>query len=119
DGAAARVEGAINEPKPLQQPRIPIMVGGNGRQVTWRIAARVADEINVDAMPPDELRDEGIPLMRRHCEEVGRDPDTLRVSAHIWWEQLEKAGDRAELLAAYREAGVSRVMTLVRKSADD
>ena len=119
EGRHASVNGAINLPEPLQQPRVPIMVGGNGRNVTWRLAARFADEINVDGMPPDELRDEAIPLIRQRCEEIGRDPDTLRVSAHIWWAQLDAAPNRAELIGRYRDAGASRIMTLVRTTAQD
>jgi F420-dependent oxidoreductase-like protein len=118
-GKRVHVDGAINEPKPVQSPSLPIMVGGNGREVTWRIAARLADEINVDGMPADELRNEAIPLIRQRCEEIGRDPATLTVSAHIWWEQLDATPDRAAFLSAYREAGASRVMTLVRAAADD
>ncbi len=118
DGEHARVDDAINLPKPVQ-PSIPILVGGNGRDVTWRIAARLADEINVDSMPADELRDEAMPIIRQRCEEIGRDPSTLRVSAHIWWEHLDNAPDRAAHLAAYKDAGVSRVMTMVRASAMD
>ena len=119
EGAHVRVDGAINVPKPIQQPTIPIIVGGNGRDVTWRIAARLADEINVDSMPPDELREEAMPIIRQRCEEIGRDPATLRVSAHVWWEHLERAPDRAAHLAAYREAGASRVITLVRSAVAD
>ncbi len=119
EGEHAAVRGAINLPKPQQQPRVPIMVGGNGRNVTWRLAARYADELNVDGMPAEELRDEAIPLIRQRCEEIGRDPDTLKVSAHIWWAQLAKSADRAAYLAAYREAGASRVMALVRETAQD
>lgn len=118
-GELAAVAGAINEPKPIQSPSLPIMVGGNGREVTWRIAARLADEINVDGMPADELKNEAMPIIRQRCEEIGRDPATLKVSAHIWWEQLEAAPDRVAFLAAYREAGASRVMALVRRAADD
>ncbi len=118
DGRYARVEDAINLPKPVQQPRIPIMVGGNGPNVTWRLAARFADEINVDGMPPAELRD-ALTTIRSRCEEIGRDPATLRVSAHIWWERLGPTGaQRRALIDAYRELGVSRIMTLVRDAAD-
>ncbi len=41
EGTHASVRNAINVPKPLQQPRVPIMVGGNGPNVTWRLAARM------------------------------------------------------------------------------
>jgi alkanesulfonate monooxygenase SsuD/methylene tetrahydromethanopterin reductase-like flavin-dependent oxidoreductase (luciferase family) len=40
DGRHSHVKDAINVPKPIQQPRVPIMVGGNGPNVTWRLAAR-------------------------------------------------------------------------------
>ncbi|MFL5681383.1 MAG: TIGR03560 family F420-dependent LLM class oxidoreductase [Chloroflexota bacterium] len=118
DGVNARVAGAINLPKPIQKPRVPIMVGGNGRKVTWRLGARFADEINLDNMPPDELP-EAMKDIAAHCEAVGRDPKSLRVSVHIWWESLDNAPSRPDLLATYREAGVSRVMALVRSSATD
>ena len=117
-GDYAGIAGAINEPKPLHQPRPPIMVGGNGREVTWRLAARFADELNLDATPAEELP-EALEVLAARCAEVDRDPASLPVSVHIWWEQLDAAGSRAELLAAYREAGVSRVMTLVRAAARD
>jgi F420-dependent oxidoreductase-like protein len=117
-GDYAHVDGAINLPKPLQRPRLPIVVGGNGRDVTWRLAARYADELNVDAMPPDEIAEARADLAER-CREVGRDPGSLPVSAHIWWEHLDAAPSRAGLLEEYRRAGVSRVMTLVRRAVID
>jgi F420-dependent oxidoreductase-like protein len=117
EGTYARVEGAINVPKPLQQPRIPIMVGGNGQNVTWRLAAKHADEINVDGMPPADVK-AAIPIIRSRCEEIGRDPDTLRISAHLWWAQVPEPGQaRADLLAQYAELGISRLITLVRDAA--
>ena len=117
-GVHAGVAGAINEPKPLQRPRPPVMVGGNGREVTWRLAARFADELNLDAMPPGELPD-ALSVVAQRCEEIGRDPATLPVSVHIWWEHLDAAASRAQLIRAYLDAGASRVMTMVRDSAKD
>ena len=52
EGEHASVRDAINLPKGVQEPRIPIMVGGNGPNVTWRLAARFADELNVDGLSP-------------------------------------------------------------------
>ena len=117
-GERASVAGAINLPKPIQQPRLPIMVGGNGPEVTWRLAARFADELNLDGMSPDEIP-EALEVIASRCEEIGREPSTLPVSAHVFWKALEEAPSRAGLLSKYREAGVSRVMTLVREAARD
>ena len=118
-GEQRSIDGAINKPAPVQQPRIPIMVGGNGPNVTWRLAAKYADELNVDGMTPDELR-QALPTIRSRCEEIGRDPATLTVSTHVWWEQLEAqtGAPRADLVAAFRELGVSRIIGLIRSSVD-
>jgi alkanesulfonate monooxygenase SsuD/methylene tetrahydromethanopterin reductase-like flavin-dependent oxidoreductase (luciferase family) len=116
-GRYAEVKGAINLPKPIQRPRVPIMVGGNGPNVTWRLAARHADELNVDGMSPADVAD-ALPVIRRRCEEIRRDPATLPVSVHIWPEVLAKAGrPRVDQLGQYAKVGVSRVMTLLRESA--
>jgi F420-dependent oxidoreductase-like protein len=111
-GKYAHVENARNVPKPIQRPRTPIMVGGNGPNVTWRLAARYADELNLDGMSPAEVA-EALPIIRSRCEEIGRDPDTLAVSVHVWAPTFSQAGPRrAELLAGYRDIGVARVQGL-------
>jgi len=116
EGRYAQVRDAINVPKPIQQPRVPIMVGGNGPNVTWRLAARHADELNLDGMSPADVV-EALPVIRARCEEIGRDPATLSVSVHIWKSDAATAGARrVDLLAGYREQGVSRVMALVEAS---
>ncbi len=117
EGAYTHVRDAINVPKPVQQPRVPVMVGGNGPNVTWRLAARFADELNLDGIEPSEIAD-ALAVVRARCEEIGRDPTTLPVSVHIWHEQLGPAGSvRQDQLVAYREAGISRVQTLLPGSA--
>ena len=117
EGRYSQVRNAINVPKPIQQPRVPITIGGNGPNVTWRLAARFGDELNLDGMSPAEVA-EALPVIASRCEEIGRDPATLPVSVHLWHESIDERGAvRAELLAAYREAGVSRVMGLVLGSA--
>ena len=119
DGRYASVGEAINVPKPIQRPRVPIMVGGNGPDVTWRLAARHADELNVDGMSPEELA-AALPTIRARCEEIGRDPATLAVSVHVWWEQAGGPGQpRVDLLGAYRDLGAKRVMLLARPAVTD
>ena len=117
EGDYSAVKDAINVPKPIQQPRVPIMVGGNGPNVTWRLAARHADELNLDGMSPDDVR-KALPVIRSRCEEIDRDPATLAISVHIWRSNLEPSGaQRVDLLAGYRELGVDRVMGLLMASA--
>jgi F420-dependent oxidoreductase-like protein len=120
EGRHASVRDAINLPKPVQPTGMPIMVGGNGPEVTWRLAARYADELNLDGMSPDETRD-ALPIIASRCEEIGRDPASLAVSVHIWreepaWNASSEA--RRELLSAYAELGASRVMGLLHASVD-
>jgi F420-dependent oxidoreductase-like protein len=115
EGKYSSVSDAVNVPKPIQQPRVPIMVGGNGPKVTWRLAARHADELNLDGMRPDEVV-AALPVIRSRCEEIGRDPATLPISVHVWAETLLEGRPRVELLAAYAASGVSRVMALVHAS---
>ena len=117
DGTYASVDDAINIPKGVQKPRIPIMVGGNGQNVTWRLAARFAQELNLDGSTPEMVR-EWLPVIASRCEEIGRDPASLRISVHIWNEQLGEPGaERVELVGRFRELGVARVQTLLRDSA--
>ena len=117
EGTTASIHDAFNVPQPANPNGIPIVVGGNGQDVTWRLAARYADELNLDAVPPDEIG-AMLTVIADRCREVDRDPRSLAVSVHIWWEHLE-AADAVEMLSAYRDAGVSRVMTLLRSSATD
>jgi F420-dependent oxidoreductase-like protein len=115
DGRRARVSGAVNQPKPLQHPRVPVMVGGNGPNVTWRLAARYADELNLDGLDPASVA-RALPIIRARCEEIGRDPASLKVSVHTWYTEpgvSERGQARVDLFAAYRELGLCRVQSYV------
>jgi F420-dependent oxidoreductase-like protein len=117
-GEYASIDGAYNVPRPLQRPRVPIMVGGNGPNVTWRLAARYADELNLDGMAPGDVA-EALPVIASRCEEIDRDPADLPVSAHIFWSDFAPSGERRiDLLGRYAELGVSRVIGLLQASAD-
>ncbi len=119
-GTYHSVNDARNVPKPIQPTGMPIMVGGNGPNVTWRLAARYADELNLDGLSPDELR-EALPVIRSRCEEIDRDPDSLAVSVHAWWampEWREPGEARRQLLADYAGLGVSRVIGLLQAFAE-
>jgi len=69
-GKHFHVEGAILEPKPVQKPHPPIMIGGGGEQLTLRALARVGDACNIFGGPEDVKRKYDV--LRRHCEAEGR-----------------------------------------------
>ena len=107
---SAHVAGAVNQPKGAQNPRVPIMVGGNGPDVTWRLAARYADELNFDGKLPEEVA-EAVPIIRSRCDEIGRDFDSLRLSGLTWAENVPPPGARRiDMLHRYAEAGLGRLM---------
>ena len=110
-GELASVHDAIHEPKGLQQPRIPILVGGNGPNVTWRLAARHADELNLDALTPGQVA-AALPVIANRCVEIGRDPASLRVSVHIWGDAAEvrPGNEQRQRLRDYASLGLSRAI---------
>ena len=69
-------------PKPVQQPRPPIILGGWGTKRTPRLAARFADEFNLPFPPVSYFR-EGCDHVRRACEALDRDPATMRFTAAV------------------------------------
>ena len=73
EGRHYRLEGLRSFPKPLQQPRPPVIVGGSARPRTTRLAARFADEYNTLYSTADELRERRENLLRA-CEDAGREP---------------------------------------------
>jgi alkanesulfonate monooxygenase SsuD/methylene tetrahydromethanopterin reductase-like flavin-dependent oxidoreductase (luciferase family) len=110
EGRHARVDGAINVPKGIQQPRIPIIVGGNGRQRTAGYAIRFADELNFVLIGPDEIAGRMVDV-RRRCEEEGRDPSTLRFSLYMRDDDARDAGPaRVELIGRLAEIGLDRLV---------
>jgi len=77
DGRHFRIAGASFQPKPRKRPTI--LIGGGGERVLMGIAARHADIWNNMAVFQPRLG-EKVEALRRRCEEVGRDPETLEVS---------------------------------------
>jgi F420-dependent oxidoreductase-like protein len=75
-----RLSDAPALPKPVQQPRPPILIGGTGPSRTPRLAARYADEFNVPFRSLEETR-LGIERVAAACSTVGRKPESMVYSA--------------------------------------
>jgi F420-dependent oxidoreductase-like protein len=66
----------ICEPRPLQQPRPPILIGGGGEQKTLRLVARYADACNVFGASVPAVQHK-LDVLRRHCDTEGRDYEAI------------------------------------------
>jgi F420-dependent oxidoreductase-like protein len=75
-GAHYRVAQVLNVPRPVQRGGPPILVGGGGEQRTLRIAARYADMTHWFPLGLEAL-ERKTELLRRYCDEIGRDPATI------------------------------------------
>jgi alkanesulfonate monooxygenase SsuD/methylene tetrahydromethanopterin reductase-like flavin-dependent oxidoreductase (luciferase family) len=81
-GRYYRLEKAFLSPPCVQQPRVPILIGGTGERRTLRTLARYGDVFNLDGwagggMALDYYRHK-IDVLERHCEDAGRDPAQIR-----------------------------------------
>jgi alkanesulfonate monooxygenase SsuD/methylene tetrahydromethanopterin reductase-like flavin-dependent oxidoreductase (luciferase family) len=77
EGAHARVENVVNNPRTGGSDHVRLAIGGHGRNVTFRLAAKYCDEINID-LPADALP-EALEVLADRCGEIGRDPATLDI----------------------------------------
>lgn len=88
---------------------MPIIVGGNGQKVTWRLAARYAGELDLDGPGIDNIA-AWIPVVYQRCEEIGRDPSTLRVSA-LYVRGEVTGQERVEGLSRMAEISMTRIQS--------
>jgi F420-dependent oxidoreductase-like protein len=127
EGEYFRLRDAPNQPPPVQQP-MPLMIGGGGEKRTMRIAARYADEWNAWTTP--DVLAHKVGVLRRHCEDLGRDPTEIRVSTQgilfLSTDEAWLAGKRdsdmgraaivgtpkevAEIVGQYRDAGADELI---------
>ena len=77
EGRHYRLAETICEPRPVSQPRPPVLIGGSGERKTLRLVARYGDACNLFATSPDEIAHK-LDVLARHCEAEGRDPDTVQ-----------------------------------------
>ena len=80
EGSHYTLTGAKNDPKPVQKPHPPFLIGGHGERHLFRAVARHADICNVGfEMDLDEHR-ASLDALGEHCRTVGRDLSEIEVS---------------------------------------
>jgi alkanesulfonate monooxygenase SsuD/methylene tetrahydromethanopterin reductase-like flavin-dependent oxidoreductase (luciferase family) len=82
DGKHFRLEDASLGVRPMQE-RVPVWVGGMGEKRTLPLAARIADGWDAPLQPSAEEFAHKVEVLEQACQAVGRDPASLRRSAHV------------------------------------
>jgi len=82
NGQYYQLKGARCEPKPIQKPYPPIVIGGSGEQLTLRMVAKYADIWNFVGGPIELFRHKN-EVLDRHCAAIGRDPSTIERSVQV------------------------------------
>ena len=106
EGRHAHLARTLNSPPALSKPRPPLMIGGGGEKKTLRLVARYADACNLfaDAATLPHKLD----VLRRHCEQEGRDFDAIEKTVYYRMElgdKAERVGQVLDELGALAEAG--------------
>jgi alkanesulfonate monooxygenase SsuD/methylene tetrahydromethanopterin reductase-like flavin-dependent oxidoreductase (luciferase family) len=81
-GARYSFDDLSISPLPVQK-RLPILIGGNGRTKTLRTLAKYGDIWNAFGLPAEVRELDSV--LKRHCEEVGRDEREIERSINLWW----------------------------------
>ena len=100
EGKYYTLDGAICQPKPIQDPHIPLWIAGGGEKVTLNIAARYAQYTNFGIDLDDFISKSE--FLRGHCADVGTDYDTIVRSSNFNVLMGRTDAEVAEKKARYR-----------------
>ena len=79
EGRYYQLKEARSEPKPVQRPYPPFVIGGSGEKLTLRVVAKHADVWNATAPTVEEFTHKAT-VLKGHCEAVGRDFNEIVLS---------------------------------------
>ncbi|HJT57931.1 MAG TPA: LLM class flavin-dependent oxidoreductase, partial [Ktedonobacteraceae bacterium] len=107
EGQYYSIHGAINQPKGVQKPHIPLLIGGGGEKVTLRLVAQYADACNIggDIATIKHKLD----VLKQHCEELGRNYNSIKRTTLIDYCAIAKT----------EEAAIAKLTPDERKNLDE
>lgn len=112
EGRYYQLKGARCEPKPLQKPYPPFVIGGSGEQLTLRIVAQYADVWNFAGGPVEDFRHKSA-VLDGHCAAIGRDPASIERSVQLIVDPANLDVTRA-MLKRFIAAGATHVILNLR-----
>ena len=97
NGKYFQIINAYCNPKPIQKPSPPILVGGSGERKTLKIVAKYADACNLFGST-DSIKKK-LDILKEHCKNVGRDFDSIlktKLGTIVLDDNREAAKDRVK-----------------------
>ncbi len=111
DGVYYQLKEARLEPKPVQKPWPPFVIGGGGEQLTLRVVAKYADIWNHGGVDVELFRHK-VAVLRGHCAAIGRDPSEIELSVQARIDYDDIPGSIAAL-APMIEAGATHLILML------
>ncbi|MBA3942979.1 MAG: LLM class F420-dependent oxidoreductase [Herpetosiphonaceae bacterium] len=106
------IDKPINEPKGVQKPHPPFWIGGGGEKVTLKLVAKWGDACNLGSADLEQFRHK-LDVLKQHCEEVGRDYDSIVRSTGVTVHLIQNEKD------AEKETAQARGKTVYEQYAKD
>jgi F420-dependent oxidoreductase-like protein len=111
DGKYYQLKEARLEPKPVQKPYPPFMIGGGGEQLTLRVVAKYADIWNHGGTDVEIFRHK-VEVLHGHCAAIGRDPKEIELSVQARIDYADIPGSIATLQPMI-EAGATHLIVMI------
>ncbi|MDQ2849063.1 MAG: LLM class flavin-dependent oxidoreductase [Actinomycetota bacterium] len=106
-GSYVDLTGAFCNPKPIQRPHPPILIGGRSAKLL-RVVAEHADLWNIPGGDLDDAVGRSA-LLDRYCAEIGRDPASVTRSIHLQVSYDQPSVTR-DAIAAAIDAGFQHIV---------
>jgi F420-dependent oxidoreductase-like protein len=112
DGKYYQLKDARCEPKPVQKPYPPFVIGGGGEQLTLRVVARYADVWNFVGGGIDLFQHKS-ELLNTYCAEIGRDPSAIQrsIQSQVNYNNL---GETMDNIRPYVAEGATHIILNLR-----
>ena len=116
EGRYYHLQQTYCEPKPIQKPTPPFVIGGVGEQLTLRIVAQHADVWNYPRYPLGTVEEfqQKNGVLDRYCAEIGRDPATLVRSVQILIDPRENPAPTRQTVQDFIAAGATHLVLAPR-----
>ena len=108
EGRYYQLAETICSPRPVRQPRPPILIGGSGEQKTLRLVARYADACNLFA-PDASVVAHKLEVLDRHCDAESRDPAAIERTIIFGADPLADVDGFLAAMEGYASLGIGQV----------